>query len=135
MLAYRLLHIARCDAIRDMLKRLFILLLIFAFLLACADNPLVTSEPPTPIITAIPTEPATPTPLPSPEQAARDFLGAWDKGQYEVMYALVSESARQSVSQEAFVKRYRDIAAEGAFTAVKTQVKEIDQALNKAVVK
>jgi penicillin-binding protein 2 len=48
------------------------------------------------------------------------------------MYAMLSDDAKTSTSQEAFVKRYRDIASEGAFAAVKTQVKEVDQALNHA---
>lgn len=116
------------------MKRTLIFLLFGLLLLACADNPLVTSVPPTPFATVIPTEPATPTPLPSPEGAARDFLGAWEKGQYEAMYALISDASKTGITQEAFVKRYRDIATEGAFTSLKTQVKDIDQALNKAIV-
>ncbi|MEP7198525.1 MAG: penicillin-binding protein 2 [Chloroflexota bacterium] len=117
-----------------MLKRTALHLCFCLFLLACADNPLILEPTPTAAPTPTPTEPATPTPLPSPEQSARNFLGAWEKGQYEAMYALLSDASKQSFSQEAFVKRYRDIATEGAFTTLKTQAKEIDQALNKAAV-
>jgi len=114
------------------LQRSTLLLAFCFFLLACADNPLVTSVPSTPEPTAIPTLPATPTPLPSPEQTAHDFLGAWEKGQYEAMYTFVSEQGKSLTSQEAFVKRYRDIATEGAFSSIKTQLGSVDQALSKA---
>src|ERR1700687_5581192 len=103
-------------------------------LAACAvagrSGPQTDTAAPEP--TAIPTQPATPTPLPSPEQTAHDFLGAWEKGQYEVMYTFLSEQSKSLTSQEAFVKRYRDIASEGAFSSIKTQVGAVDQALSKA---
>ncbi len=120
--------------IKTMLKRIALLPLFCFFVLACADNPLVTPVPPTPMPTAVPTEPPTPTPLPSPEPTARNFLSAWEKGQYEAMYALVSSQTRATTSQEAFVKRYRDIATEGTFTSIKAQIKDLDVALNKAMV-
>src|SRR5438132_2715417 len=112
-----------------MLKRTLSLIALCVCLAACADIPTQTAVP---LPTAIPTAPATPTPLTSPEQSARDFLGAWEKGQYEVMYALLSEPSKASITQEAFVKRYRDIATEGAFTSIKTQIKDMDIALSRA---
>ncbi|MBI3733735.1 MAG: penicillin-binding protein 2 [Chloroflexi bacterium] len=100
-------------------------LLLCVLLAACADVPLVaTPAPPTP--TATPTVPPSPTPIPSPEMAAREFLGAWEKGRYEAMYALVSAAYKTSISQEAFVKRYRDIASEGEFTAIKSEIKNVE---------
>ncbi len=116
-----------------MLTRTTFLLVCCLCLIGCTDNPL-SAPSPAPLVTLIPTEPATPTPLPSPEQAARDFLGAWEKGQYEQMYALISNASKASITQEAFVKRYRDIASEGAFTSIKTQIKDMDVALSRAVV-
>ena len=112
-----------------MLKRTLSLIALCVCLAACADIPTQTAVP---LPTAIPIALATPTPLPSPEQSARDFLGAWEKGQYEVMYALLSEPSKASITQEAFVKRYRDIATEGAFTSIKTQIKDMDIALSRA---
>ena len=99
---------------------------------ACAAQPEEAPSQAAPTATVPPTEPPTPTPLPSPDLTARTFLGGWERGQYEAMYGMLSNDAKASTSQEAFVKRYRDIASEGAFTSVKTQVKEVDQALNRA---
>src|SRR5690242_18171373 len=99
---------------------------------ACATQPEEAPSQAAPTATVPPTVPPTPTPLPSPELTARTFLGGWERGQYEAMYGMLSDDAKASTSQEAFVKRYRDIASEGAFTAVKTQVKDVDQALNHA---
>src|SRR5437016_14590986 len=111
-----------------MLKRTIVLFALCFCLAACADVPTQTAVP---LPTAVPTPAASPTPLPSPDQSARDFLGAWEKGQYEVMYALLSEPSKASITQEAFVKRYRDIATEGAFTSIKTQIKDMDIALRR----
>ncbi|MBI5879028.1 MAG: penicillin-binding protein 2 [Chloroflexi bacterium] len=102
----------------------------------CAPVPsssVTAPPPPTATPSPVPTAAVTPTPLPSPEPAIRAFLGAWEKGQYEAMYALLSEPSKANFSQEAFVKRYRDIAAEGAFAAIKTETREIEVALNKSV--
>jgi penicillin-binding protein 2 len=115
-----------------MCKRTLGFLAFCFFLLACADNPLVTTVPETPEPTDVPTLAATSTPLPSPEQTARNFLGAWEKGQYEAMYTFLSEQSKSLTTQEAFIKRYRDIASEGAFTSIKTQLGDVDQALSKA---
>jgi penicillin-binding protein 2 len=107
-------------------------LALTAGLAACEPAQAIQTNSATPEPTAVPTLAATPTPLPSPEQTARDFLGAWEKGQYEVMYTFLSEESKSLNAQEAFVKRYRDIASEGAFASIKTQIGSVDQALSKA---
>lgn len=66
----------------------------------------------------------TPTPAPTLESAlatASDFLSAWERWDYEGMYDLLSPSAKETISRERFVTRYRNIAQEATITAVKTQ--------------
>lgn len=59
--------------------------------------------------------PAAPTPTPprgSPEPTARAFLGAWQRGDYAAMHALLSPTAQAAISAEAFAQRYQGILAE-----------------------
>ncbi|MGQ9676113.1 MAG: penicillin-binding protein 2, partial [Chloroflexota bacterium] len=68
----------------------------------------------------------TPTPTPLPEhvlaaQAGRRFLDAWERGDYEGMYELLSESSRAAYSKERFVARYRGIAEGVLVTSVKVE--------------
>lgn len=44
-----------------------------------------------------------------PEDVFDRYIGLWQQGQYEAMYELVSEAAKESVSAEAFAARYRSI--------------------------
>jgi penicillin-binding protein 2 len=119
------------------MKRISVLLLVVVFLLACGEtlpnvrplNTLPTDIPPPP-----PTPAPTPTPLPSPRAAAERFLTLWEKGGYGDMYDQLSSLSRGTWAVEAFTKRYLDIASVGTFTAIKTQILDIDQALNRATV-
>jgi penicillin-binding protein 2 len=65
--------------------------------------------PPTPPLVAPPPT-ATSTP-PSPDEVATSFFQAWQQGQYDRMYDLVSDSARATTPRDLFVRRYTNIHA------------------------
>lgn len=75
-----------------------------------------------------PTPSATPTPVPTStpvitaEDVGRAFLKAWSDGDYVAMYNLVAPSRKETVTQEQFVTRYKNIAVEGTFRTIKTMV-------------
>ncbi len=69
---------------------------------------------------------ATPVP-PRSEPVAQAFLQAWEQGEYEAMYELLSSPAKASVSQEAFVQRYQDVAAEATIISVDAEIRSVLQ--------
>lgn len=52
---------------------------------------------------------------PDPEMAVAEFLRAWNRGDYDAMYARLSPLTQDSVSQEDFQSRYEQIGQVGAF--------------------
>ncbi len=64
----------------------------------------------------------TPTPLLTAEETARAFLKAWSESDYIAMYALLAPSRQETTSAADFVARYKGIAQEALFKAVKTNV-------------
>lgn len=79
------------------------LLLVVLLLVGCAGPASLTPADPTP---PVPTP--TPTPVPeTPETVAAAFLGAWERGNPEMMYTLLSPSIQAMVSPENFASRYR----------------------------
>jgi len=77
----------------------------------------------------------TPTPTPPPaEEAARAFLEAWEKGDYALMYGLLSPSARASIDMEKFERIYRDVAAEATITSISASITSVLQESPKAQV-
>lgn len=57
--------------------------------------------------------PATPTPFAhSPEFVGRRFLQAWQEGDYDTMYSLLSPGSQGGISREAFETRYRGVLEE-----------------------
>ncbi len=77
---------------------------VAAVLVLVACSPF-EAPPPTP------TPPApTPTPRPAqPEDIAKLFVDAWQQGQYDRMYDLLSAQAQASTPRELFVRRYTNI--------------------------
>lgn len=72
----------------------------------------------------------TPTPIPLPQhvlaaQAGRMFLDAWERGDYDGMYELLSEASRAAYTKERFVGRYRAIAEGALVTSVKVDSGEL----------
>ena len=65
---------------------------------------------------------ATPTPSrPDSSETARKFFQLWDQGQYDQMYALLSEAARAQTPQDRFVTRYRNITNGAGLISVSAQ--------------
>ena len=85
-------------------------------LVACGDRPVaqrppVTATPSTPIDTPTPAPPA-PTAtreVPPPAAVARQYLEAWQNGDFDGMYALLSASTQSAIARDAFEARYRDL--------------------------
>ena len=73
-------------------------------LLAACGNPGPASPDPTPS----PAATLTPTPIPeTPETVAAAFLTAWEQGDTDRMYALLSPAVQAALSPETFAARYR----------------------------
>jgi hypothetical protein len=83
-----------------MRRRLLVGLGVAFLLTACGTLQPTPVQPPTPT--------ATPTP-PTPDEVATAFFQAWQQGQYERMYDLVSDSARATTPRDLFVRRYTNI--------------------------
>jgi hypothetical protein len=78
-----------------------------AVLLLTACSTLEPAPPPTPTIPA-----PTPTPAPAPPEAiAARYFDAWQQGQYDRMYDLLSGLARTATPRDLFVRRYSNIHA------------------------
>lgn len=68
--------------------------------------------------------PATTAPAASakPGETATAFLKAWEEGRYNYMYALLSTSSKNSITEAKFVSRYQDIAQEVTLSSLQTQL-------------
>ncbi|MCL4544130.1 MAG: penicillin-binding transpeptidase domain-containing protein [Chloroflexi bacterium] len=53
-----------------------------------------------------------------PAAVSRTYLAAWNTGQYDVMYKLITHEAQTSITQQRFVERYRAIAEQATITKV-----------------
>lgn len=71
----------------------------------------------------LPSEPtSTPIPL-KPEPVAQAFLSAWESGDYEAMYALLTSSSKATADFERFARLYRDVAAEATVTSISAHLR------------
>jgi penicillin-binding protein 2 len=61
-------------------------------------------------------------PPPDPDEAARQFLNAWETGDYNRMYTLLSPLTRDGLSLEAFTQRYEQIMRSGAFSSIEAEI-------------
>lgn len=59
---------------------------------------------------------------PDPEPVVSAFLEAWQAGDYQSMYAVLSSLTRDSLSLEDFQARYQQVATGGAITSVDFQI-------------
>lgn len=64
---------------------------------------------------------------PTPEEAFEDYVAYWEKGNYEMMYELLSQQSKEVISKERFVERYTNIYSgiEATDLTVKMFVTEI----------
>jgi penicillin-binding protein 2 len=94
------------------------LFLLAVILVACGPGGL-SGELPTPQINT--------NSAPDPESAARSYLSAWNDGDYEAMYDLLSTDSRSSISQEDFLARY-------AMVATQTNLYRVDHEILQALI-
>lgn len=106
---------------RRFLTSVLYALLVSALLVTgCAGN---GAQPSAPTSTAgLPDPVQTTEAAPDPDQAAREFLDAWEAGDYGRMYALLSPLTRDGLSQEEFTQRHEELMRSGAFSSVRTEI-------------
>jgi len=104
-----------------MLKRTIITLLIFILVACSAPAPTTTpaSQPSTPRPVA-PTATRVP---PSPDDAAKVFLSAWQQGDFAGMYQQLAPNARLQFSDNDFAAAYRKAQTEAGVLAVRAQLR------------
>jgi penicillin-binding protein 2 len=61
------------------------------------------------------------TPAPDPETAAAAFLGAWQRGDYDAMYAGLSTLSRDAMTVDAFRESYQAVAAAATLSGLDYQ--------------
>ncbi len=98
-----------------MTKRLILLVTLIA--LAACSGP-----SPTPSATSTPAPTATIAP-PSPDDAAKVFLSAWQQADYGAMYNQLAPSARRQISDADFSDLYRQSQSEAGVINVRAQVR------------
>ncbi len=76
---------------------------------------------------------ATPIP-PRSEPVAQAFLQAWEGGDYQAMYDLLSSRAKAAISPQDFVERYRHVTAEATITSISTRMRSVLQESDRAQV-
>jgi penicillin-binding protein 2 len=74
-------------------------------LVLTACSPFEQTAPPTP---TLPAPTATPKPI-APEDVANTYFQAWQQGQFERMYDLLSAQAQATTPREVFIRRYTNI--------------------------
>jgi penicillin-binding protein 2 len=94
-----------------------LLLLSLLSLAGCREALSLLGNQPTP----------TATPLPPADTAAAAFLQAWEQGDYETMYSLLTPSAQDRISRSDFEKRYRQAQEEATVTSVRANLNSLLQ--------
>lgn len=72
------------------------------------------------------------TTSPDAQVAAGRFLSAWEREDYDSMYAMLSKDSRQSISQQDFSTFYNNLAIEAALESVETHVRSVQTHTNQA---
>ena len=106
------------------MKRLSIIaiILLFAVVSGCA-SPTITPDSPTEEPgSGLPTPVIRVTSAPDPLSALQNFAEAWQDADYPSMYAMITEESRQAISEEDFVKRYRDAMNAMALKEINVEV-------------
>ena len=96
-----------------MKKSLWRMTIIAALLLsACGSGPQTTVTPTEPTAeNGLPTPVIETTRLPDVEQTVLEYLEKWNTGDYAGMYAMLTPTSRDAISEEEFIKTYTDTAA------------------------
>lgn len=108
----------------DEMKKIIIFLLVVLIVASCTKNNPSTPEPseslPTPVVTL--------SAVPDVAEAVNQFFGFWNSGDYAGMYAMLSQTSKDAISEEEFVKLYTD-------TAVALTLKQINAGIISTLVK
>ncbi len=101
---------------------------------ACARN----TPLPSPGVTVLPTDSATPTlapsptPPPTPREAIEKYLSAWQAGDYGTMYGLLSQESQSALTAAEFEQRYRSNLITMTVTAITPTVTNLTEAAETA---
>ncbi len=95
------------------LKKLCWPILILLFLAACTSTTTPPTAQPSPV-TTLPQPQVGITRAPDPRDTAAAFLDAWEAGDYETMYGMITAISRDAITAEDFTERYK--AAGNAMT-------------------
>ena len=92
-----------------------LLLLGILIITGCSESEQLTPTPSRAIPTnTLPDPPVTTIKVPDAEKNADRFLHAWKNDAYEDMYAMISSSSKDAVSEEEFIQAYQGFAGEVA---------------------
>jgi hypothetical protein len=58
-------------------------------------------------------------PPPGPHEVAREYVEAWERGDFRSMYGLLTPASRQATGYRAFVTRHRDLAAAATLQGIR----------------
>jgi penicillin-binding protein 2 len=94
--------------------KLISILLVFAVLSACVTPSTTTPQGTQATAPGLPTPVVHVTSAPDPQSALQTFFSAWQAADYAGMYAMITPQSQQNISEEDFVKRYRDAMNEMA---------------------
>jgi penicillin-binding protein 2 len=98
------------------------IVVVFIFILAGCGRPgPVSQTTPSPPATVPPPDSRL-TQAPPAEHTARSYLEAWKREDYPAMYAMLTAVSRDALTEEEFIARYRNVAAEAALSTVDTQI-------------
>lgn len=95
-------------------KPLLFFLLFFTLLPACQGGSSTLCPAPTPI-----------PPPPPAEAVVRDFLQAWEQGDYLAMYTLLASTAQAAISEEEFAAAYSSAAETMTLTRLTTSLRSV----------
>ena len=108
------------------LSLIFTFVMFFFFAVSCKGQPPTatptvtpTPLPPTPTLGKVSVEV---TPAPDPDLVADTYLAAWKQEDYPAMYNLLTRLSRDAITQEDFIKRYRETIVEAAASSVDTKI-------------
>ena len=107
-----------------MKKFQFSLLIIFAILITgCnAADPTAESNPSPTALPTLPQPGVNTTQAPDATEAAQAYLDAWKAEDYAAMYAMLTPVSQDAISEEQFIARYREFAAEAALSEIDNQI-------------
>ncbi|MGD2026550.1 MAG: penicillin-binding transpeptidase domain-containing protein [Anaerolineales bacterium] len=63
--------------------------------------------------------------VPDPSAAAREYLNAWDNGDYETMYNMLTTLSRDAVSFEEFNQRYLEVEQQAVLVGVDHEIQQV----------